>query len=66
MRYERNIVGKPLIKVFLLLKNDEQEGINLFMAGLTCCKLFQVSVCIWPPSGRIALTSRSVELKDYK
>lgn len=65
MRYERNIVGKPLINMFLLLKNNEQEGINLFMAGLTCCKLFQVSVFIWPPLGRIALTSRFVELKDY-
>ena len=66
MRYERNIVGKRLINMFLLLRNNEQEGINLFMAGLTCCKLFQVSVCIWLPSGRIALTSRFVELKDYK
>ena len=66
MKYERNMVGKPLINMFLLLKNNEQEGINLFMADLTVCQLFQVSVCIWPLSGRIALISRLVELKDHK
>ena len=45
MKYERKMVGKPLINMFLLSKNNEQEGINLFMADLTCCQLFQVSVC---------------------